>query len=373
MLVGNSEVIKQVREEIDWASKSDAKILLTGESGVGKEVVARMIHAGSSRAQRPLVSVNCAGVPDSLLASELFGHARGSFTDAHRDRIGWLESANRGTVFLDEVGEMSMQMQALLLRFLENGEIQRVGDDHHRMNRVDVRVITATNRRLYEGVEQGKFREDLYYRLNAVHIEIPPLRQRRSDIPELLGHFMRRFAVAEKKPMPRLSTAAMDCLTQYAFPGNVRELRNLAERLIVRLQKDEITEADLPAEYRPARFQKKSEPAAPAAPTRAQILFDRIVEHEESFWSAVHEPFMMRDITREDLRSLVRGGLQVTRGNYKALVELFNMPSTDYKKFLNFLRKYQANLPVQEFRTIGSVTAFRPRERASAAREVAAS
>ena len=163
--------------------------------------------------------------------------------------------------------------------------------------------------------------------------------------------------------LPTVTTAAMERLMEHHFPGNVRELKNLAERIIVRLQTNEISVNDLPVEYRQSPGQWRPDTATPAQPTRAQILFGRIVEHQETFWATVHEPFMSRDLTREDLRALVRGGLQATRGNYKALVELFNMPPSDYKKFLNFLRKYQANLPVQEFRTVPLVNRLPGRPR----------
>ena len=177
--------MRGIEEEVDCAARSNAKVLLTGESGVGKEVVARLIHQRSARAHSPLVTINCAGVPDTLLESELFGHMRGSFTDAHRDRKGWLEQAHFGTVFMDEIGEMSLRMQALLLRFLENGEIQRVGSDRTKAV-VDVRVIAATNRNLLARVADKSFREDLYYRLNVIHIPIPPLRDQARRHPALV-------------------------------------------------------------------------------------------------------------------------------------------------------------------------------------------
>ena len=165
-LIGISSATRAVEEEISYAARSDAKVLITGESGVGKEVVARLIHQRSDRHRVPLITINCAGIPDTLLASELFGHVRGSFTDAYRDKRGWLEEANGGTIFLDEIGEMSSQMQSLLLRFLENGEIQRVGSDRQRTI-VDVRVLTATNRRLIDRVAANEFREDLFFQLHS--------------------------------------------------------------------------------------------------------------------------------------------------------------------------------------------------------------
>ena len=218
-LLGRSEAVRNILADIDCAARSGAKVLITGETGVGKEVVARLIHHRSARAAGRLVTVNCAGLPDSLLESELFGHVRGSFTDAYRDKEGWLEQANGGTIFMDEIGEMSTQMQSLLLRFLENGEIQRVGSER-RTTSVDVRVITATNRRLMERVASGDFREDLFYRLNVVHIEIPPLRERRQDIPELARLFAREEGAAD------LDDDFIAEMSQREFPGNVRELRN---------------------------------------------------------------------------------------------------------------------------------------------------
>src|SRR3954447_2528385 len=206
-MIGASAATRAIQEEIEYAARSDAKVLITGESGVGKEVVAKLIHHHSRRRHAALVTINCAGIPDTLLASELFGHVRGSFTDAYRDKEGWIEQANRGTIFMDEIGEMSTQMQSLLLRFLENGEIQRVGSER-RSTSVDVRVITATNRKLMERVAANEFREDLFYRLNVIHIEIPPLRERRDDVPALLAHFLRVFSESHRVDTPVLSEDA---------------------------------------------------------------------------------------------------------------------------------------------------------------------
>ena len=188
-LIGSSPVMRELDLEIASAARSNAKVLITGETGVGKEVVARLIHHRSSRGQAPMAAINCAGIPDSLLESELFGHMRGSFTDAYRDKPGLFEGAHNGTAFLDEAGEMSLRMQAILLRFLETGELQRVGSDRA-AKRVDVRIVAATNRDLSKRIETGEFRADLYYRLNVILLEVPPLRQRPGDIRELLEHFL---------------------------------------------------------------------------------------------------------------------------------------------------------------------------------------
>src|ERR671914_2950653 len=184
-LIGTSAAIAELSQEIDRIARSDAKVLVTGESGVGKELVAHAIHQRSPRTQRPMVAVNCAGLPETLLESELFGHVKGSFTGAYRDKPGKLEMAHLGTVFLDEVGEMTLRMQGLLLRFLETGELQKVGAERTGAA-VNVRVIAATNRNLRHLIDQGQFREDLFYRLNVIHLGIPPLRDRKADIPSLI-------------------------------------------------------------------------------------------------------------------------------------------------------------------------------------------
>src|SRR5689334_11416157 len=198
-LLGQSPSIVALRAEIDRVARSDAKVLVTGESGSGKEIVAQSIHLLSPRASMMFAPVNCAGLPESLLESELFGHVRGSFTGAYRDKPGKLEAAHNGTVFLDEIGEMTLRMQGLFLRFLETGELQKVGaDETGRV--VNVRVIAATNRNLRDMISQGTFREDLFYRLNVIHLVVPPLRERREDIPLLVDHFVNRFTDVNDSP-----------------------------------------------------------------------------------------------------------------------------------------------------------------------------
>jgi DNA-binding NtrC family response regulator len=354
VMAGVSSAIRTVEEDIQHASRSDAKVLITGESGVGKEIVARLIHQRSRRAAGPLVTINCAGFPDSLLETEMFGHMKGSFTDAYRDKRGWLELANGGTIFMDEVGEMSLRMQALLLRFLESGEIQRVGSER-RLSAVNVRVITATHRRLLERIAEKSFREDLYYRLNVIHVEVPPLRERAEDVAVLLKYFLREFSSTHHLPEPTISAEAMQCLTSYYWPGNVRELKNLAERLILRNRSGRIDVDLLPPEVLTSRRAAASAQQSAVPQTSvAEALFDRIMRGGESFWAAVHEPFLARDLTRADLREVVRLGLEHTRGNYKLLTTTFNMPAEDYKRFIGFLRKYQCHLPFRRFRVVRS-------------------
>ena len=360
VMVGISSAVRGIEEEVHHAARTDAKVLITGESGVGKEIVARLIHQRSNRGRGPLVTINCAGFPDSLLETELFGHVKGSFTDAYRDKRGWLEMAHGGTIFMDEVGEMSLRMQALLLRFLETGEIQRVGSDR-RLPALDVRVITATHRRLLERIADQSFREDLYYRLNVIHVEVPPLRDRREDIPVLLNHFLRTFSDTHQIAVPEVSSEALKCLGAYQWPGNIRELKNVAERLVLRCRNGRITEEALPPEVwrsrvAPATTEVRQESQGPRM---CEMLFDRLVKDGDSFWSAVYEPFMARDLTRADVRELIRMGLEHTRGNYKLLVTGFNMPPEDYKRFLNFLRKYECHVPFQRFRMLTAPLASR--------------
>jgi transcriptional regulator with PAS, ATPase and Fis domain len=349
-LIGKSAAIQTLIADIADAARSDAKVLLSGESGVGKEIAAHMIHAGSGRSRGPLVTLNCAGVPESLLESELFGHVRGSFTGAYRDRPGHLEMAQRGTIFLDEIGEMSLRMQALLLRFLETGEIQRVGG-HTQMTRVDVRVVAATNRDLHEQIALGAFRSDLYYRINVIHLRVPPLRERREDVPLLLRHFMSSYAERYHVDPPVVDETVMQRLIDYSWPGNVRELKNVVERLTLRLRANPVGFADLPPEVL-GRIESRTPSGETVATYRADLIIGRMVNGGESFWSAVHEPFMSRDLTREDLRHIVGTGLSMTQGSYKQLVRVFNMPDGDYKRFLNFLGKHECRVPFQRFKGV---------------------
>ena len=336
-LVGLSRSLEALRGEVEYASRCDAKVLITGESGVGKEVVARLIHGSSRRNRVPLVTVNCAALTETLLETELFGHVRGSFTGAIRDRTGVLEQANRGTVFMDEIGETTPRMQGLLLRFMETGEIQRVGSDRAD-SRVDVRVIAATNRDLLGSVQDKTFREDLYYRLNVINIHVPPLRERMEDLETLLTRFLQQFSRTYRLQTPTVSPEAMELLRAYTWPGNVRELKNLAERLVVRGGAGTIEPQDLPVEImrRPTRAQDAPVPVA----SRADELFDRMVVHRESFWTAVYAPFMLRDLTRDDLRAIVKNGLERASGNPEVLLALFNMRPEDGKRFWSMLKKH---------------------------------
>ena len=352
-LIGRSAALREIEAEIDSAARSDAKVMITGETGVGKEVVSRLIHQQSVRHSAGLVTLNCAGLPDSLLESELFGHTRGSFTGAYRDKPGLLEMAPNGTLFLDEVCEMSTRMQVVLLRFLETGEIQRIGADASH-TRVNVRLITATNRDVAGMISAGTFREDLYFRLNVIRIAIPALRERADDIPVLIEYFLEGYCRHHKLPQPELKPDALDALVGYRWPGNIRELKNVVERVLLKTGGRAIGLTDLPPEVlRASAHTVTTGPLAPPGrPAHVEELSALMLQHGESFWAAVYPMFMSRDLTRKDLRQIIQIGLEHTNGNYRLLVQIFNMPPTDYKRFLGFLRKHDCHLPFQRFRVV---------------------
>ena len=249
-LVGNSEAMVEVYKTIEKIKNSRATILILGETGTGKELVARAIHFNSIRSEKPFLPVNCAALAETLLESELFGYVKGAFTGAVRDKQGVFEVAHGGTVFLDEIGDISPRLQQILLRVLENGEIQPVGSTVRR--KVDVRVVAATNRDLGNMVKQGTFRADLYYRLNVISLELPPLRMRTEDIAMLAGHFLRKYAAENEKAINDMSRDALQLLERYTWPGNVRELENVVERATLLETSREITPESLPENIRNA-------------------------------------------------------------------------------------------------------------------------
>jgi sigma-54 dependent transcriptional regulator, flagellar regulatory protein len=248
-LVGHSRSINRVRKLIEQVAESDANVLILGESGTGKEVVARRLHYHSTRRNRPFVPINCGAIPPDLLESELFGHEKGAFTGAISARQGRFEMAEGGTLFLDEIGDMSLNMQVKLLRVLQERTFERVGSN--KSITANVRIIAATHRNLEEAIEKGRFREDLYYRLNVFPIEMPPLRERAEDVPLLINELIARLE-HENRGSLRLSPAATMCLTQYPWPGNVRELANLVERLVILFPNATVDMDDLPEKFRPA-------------------------------------------------------------------------------------------------------------------------
>ena len=367
LLVGESDVIAQLRADIEVASRSDAKVMIAGETGTGKEVVAQLIHRAGVRQRQPFVAINCAGLPDSLLESELFGHVRGSFTGAYRDKPGLASQADRGTLFLDELGEMSARMQGVLLRFVETGEIHRLGAERME-KRVDTRIIAATNRNLLERIASGDFREDLYYRLNVIHITVPALRERGADIVRLFNHYLAHYSRIHRVDAPELAPATEELLLSYRWPGNVRELKNIAERVTVRNhQAGPIRPDMLPAEIRREASVRSLAVAVPSSPSpgsanltsvvnpvahhpAADAAWNEMVIEGKSFWLAVHPLFIERELTKTDVREIIRRGLRQTQGSYRKLIELFHLPATDYKRFLAFLYQHDCHLAFHPFR-----------------------
>jgi transcriptional regulator with PAS, ATPase and Fis domain len=339
-------------DDLDRAAKTSTRILVTGETGVGKELVATEIHRRSSRRSRPFVAVNCAGLAESLLESELFGHVRGSFTGAHRDKPGKFELADGGTLFLDEVGEMTARMQGLLLRVLETGELQKVGADRITRCR-DVRVIAATNRDLDALVQAGTFRMDLYYRLNVLDLRVPPLRQRDGDVRLLVDHFVSRW-IREVGQVRRLAPSTYAVLEAYSWPGNIRQLENVVQRMLITSNEELITPAHVPPDLPGAAPAVGVSTSARQSerPSPAEFLCSQM-ERGASFWDVVYTPFIAHDLTREDVIEVIRRGLTATHGHYSTMVKRFNVAPADYKKVLSFLRRHKCLLEYREFRDPG--------------------
>ncbi|ANH60398.1 sigma-54-dependent transcriptional regulator [Dokdonia donghaensis] len=241
-MVGESEEIGQIKAMIEKVAPTDARVLITGPNGTGKELVAHWLHEKSERSKGPLVEVNCAAIPSELIESELFGHVKGAFTSANKDRAGKFEAANGGTIFLDEIGDMSLSAQAKVLRALQESRVQRVGSDKD--IKVDVRVVAATNKNLKQEIADGNFREDLYHRLAVILIKVPALNDRRNDIPILIAHFAKKISQEQGTALKTFSSKAIDLLKAYDWTGNIRELRNVVERLII-LSGAEVTEGDV--------------------------------------------------------------------------------------------------------------------------------
>ena len=298
-IYGTSAAMQAVRDTITRVAPAHATVLITGETGTGKELVARAIHRNSPRAHKPFVAVNCAAFTETLLESELFGHEKGAFTGADRARQGLFEAAHEGTLFLDEAGEMSPAAQAKLLRILMDGQLLRVGSTKPRT--VDVRVLVATHRDLPQRVKDGLFREDLYYRLAVVPIHIPPLRERRQDIPLLADLFARQIAAELSLPSRRLSTQAVQALAQYDFPGNIRELRNLIERAYILSVREEIGPENFPM-VRPAAMAATAAPGDGSAPASGNCV------------QLPSEPFDLTEFLEKSEKELILRTLTSTNG-----------------------------------------------------------
>ena len=247
-IIGQSKNIKEILKTADQIAKSNSTVLIEGESGTGKELIAHRIHESSTRRHKPFVAVHCAALTETLLASELFGHEKGAFTGASERKIGRFERAHQGTLFLDEVGEISQETQVKLLRVLQEGEFERVGGT--RTLKVDVRLVLATNKNLLDEVRKGNFREDLYYRINVIYLRMPPLRERKEDIPKLSEHFLKLFALRNSKKITSIDAEAMEALKSYSWPGNIRELKNIMERMVVLATEEGLNISNIPDDIR---------------------------------------------------------------------------------------------------------------------------
>ncbi len=307
-IVGRSDELAQVFDLVEKVAATDSTVIVTGESGTGKELVARAIHYNSPRKDKPLIVVNCAAIPEELLESELFGHVKGAFTGAVSTHAGRFDAADRGTIFLDEIGDMSLKLQVKVLRVLQEQRFEPVGSTS--THEVDVRIIAATNQDLERAVKERRFREDLYYRLNVIPIHIPPLRERRDDIPLLVGHFMEKYAKEAGGRVKGVTQAAMESLMSYSWPGNVRELENLVERLVVLKKEETIDAVDLPEKITGAvspQFAMKTEAGEIEIPDKG-LSFKRAVSDYES--------------------SLIMGALKKTGGNKNKAASLLRLNRT---------------------------------------------
>ncbi|MCC7240667.1 MAG: sigma-54-dependent Fis family transcriptional regulator, partial [Acidobacteria bacterium] len=322
-IVGDSPPLQAVRDAIHRAAPTNATVLIWGESGVGKELVARAIHRESLRRDAPFVQVNCAAIPDELIESELFGHEKGSFTGASDRQIGKFEQADKGTIFLDEVGDMSLKTQAKVLRVLQEQELERLGSN--RIIKVDVRVIAATNKNLEEGIDKGTFREDLFYRLNVVPIHVPPLRERREDVPSLVRHFADLLARENNFRRKSFSAPAMEKLRQRHWRGNIRELRNAVERLLIMTSGDGIDARDVPEEG-----SARPEAAPPPGAAPAQGL-------SEPAWTLAGTLQEFKSVSE---RAFLVTKLRENNWNISKTAEVIDTPRSNlYKK----LEQYQIN------------------------------
>ena len=315
-IVGTSEALRDVLRQVRKVAPLKTTVLLTGESGTGKELVARALHELSPRAAAPFVAVNCGAIPAELIESELFGHVRGAFTDASRDKKGLVAEADGGTLFLDEIGELPAALQVKLLRFLQEEEVRRVGDT--RSEKVDVRIVAATARDLARAVQEGEFREDLFYRLNVIGIRLPPLRERPDDVPPLVAHFLAKHRPLRRgAPISGVAPEAMEALVAHRWPGNVRELEHVLERAVVLAEGDEIREEDLPDELRASARAPGTTPGALPPGLGGDLSIKRATRELEAY--------------------LIRQALERTGGNRTRAAELLEL---SYRALLYKIKEY---------------------------------
>ncbi len=334
-IVGRSEAMRQVFKLIGQLAASDATALITGETGTGKELVARAIYHHSARAGRPFLAINCAAIPEQLLESELFGHEKGAFTGATAQRIGRFEQCNKGTIFLDEIGDMSLATQTKILRVLQAGAFERVGGNQP--VQVDVRVIAATNKPLEAAVAKREFREDLFYRLNVVRIQIPPLRERREDVPLLVNYFLKKFAREAQRPPRSIAAAALAALEQHHWPGNVRELENVIRRALVMAKGDVVLFEDLPPEVlgqKPALAVAAASPQTPPPAPPAEAVErpdDELAALAQQLFGWVRRNSQLKLIPAVE-RELIIAALRETQGNQVQAAKLLGITRATLRK-----------------------------------------
>jgi DNA-binding NtrC family response regulator/tetratricopeptide (TPR) repeat protein len=336
-MIGASKSIREVYSQIQMAAGNTANVLVEGESGTGKELVAKAIHAAGPRAKEPFIPVDCGAIPEGLIEAELFGAKKGSYTGAVVDRPGLFEAAHRGTIFLDEISNTTLVLQAKLLRVIQERELRRIGETKGRS--IDVRLIVASNQNLEALVEAGKFRKDLLYRLNVLHIKVPSLRNRREDIPMLAHAFLKKLNTTNNTKKYFVSEVIEHLCTQ-AFPGNVRELQNAIERAFFLAKGIMITRVPLEAQGSPA--DKSAD--------EVQTWFKEISEGRKDFWSVIHNRYKRRDISREKVVAFVDFGLRSTRGSYKTMASSFRLKEKEYRRFMDFLRRNDCLLDFRPYR-----------------------
>jgi DNA-binding NtrC family response regulator/tetratricopeptide (TPR) repeat protein len=339
-IIGTSAGIKEVCDQIELAAKNTATVLIEGESGTGKELVAKAIHARSSRARGPFIPLDCGALPEGLIETELFGAKKGAYTGALSDRPGLFEAADQGTIFLDEISNLGQAAQSKLLRVLQDREVRRIGSTAGRV--VDVRLIAATNCNLERMVREGKFRSDLLYRLKVLYIPLPPLRDRKGDIPLLAATFLERLNAANQTKK-YFGPGVMEKFLQNNYPGNVRELQNIVERGFYSTRGAIITHVDF-----------LQESVERPGPEETEAWFRDLTEGRQNFWLAVHDRYKRRDISREKVVALVDFGLRATHGSYKTMASKFQIAKDEYRRFMDFLRRNRCLLDFRPYRRLGS-------------------
>jgi transcriptional regulator with PAS, ATPase and Fis domain len=336
-IVGASKLMKNLFNQIRLAAANIATVLIEGESGTGKELVARAIHETGPRAKGPFIAIDCGAIPETLIEAELFGSKRGAYTGAVADRPGLFEAANHGTIFLDEISNTTIALQAKLLRVIQEREIRRIGETKGRV--IDVRLIVATNQNLEVLANAGQFRKDLLFRLNVLHVKLPPLRERREDIPLLAHSFLKKLNTLNSA-RKCFAPTVVEQLSMQRFPGNVRELQNAIERAFIWTKGIVITEvhSDSPVSSADGRTDEVA------------IWFKDISEGKKDFWSAVHTRYKRRDISREKILAFVDFGLRSTRGSYKTMASMFHLKEKEYRRFMDFLRRNDCLLDFRPYR-----------------------